>query len=321
LQATASSGLAVTFRVVSGPATVGGNTLTITGAGTVVVGADQPGNADISSAPEVTRSVVVTPGVATISFSATPNPVFLLNTVTLSAAVSSTVAPPTGSVVFFDNGTQLTTLPLQGGAATFSLSTLTLGTHSLTAVYSGDGNFNAATSAVIAEHVQDFSIAFNGSAQTVIHGNTVTYQLAVASLGGTTMPSAIAFSVTGAPSGSVIEFSPQALNAGSASTTVTFSIKTPDYPTMPTALNHVNRRTGITLAFLLGGCLLIPLRRRARASGSRWILTSLLLALSAVGMTAIIGCSGGWNSGNYAIVVTAVSGPLAHPANTILTVK
>jgi len=44
LSATASSGLPVIFSVLSGPATVSGSTLTITGVGTVVVAANQAGN-------------------------------------------------------------------------------------------------------------------------------------------------------------------------------------------------------------------------------------------------------------------------------------
>jgi uncharacterized protein (TIGR03437 family) len=50
LQATASSGLPVMFSVVSGPATVSGNLLTITGIGTVTVQASQPGNANYAAA-------------------------------------------------------------------------------------------------------------------------------------------------------------------------------------------------------------------------------------------------------------------------------
>lgn len=61
LSATATSGLTVSFRVVSGPATVSGTTLTITGAGTVVVGADQGGNIDYLAATEVTQSITVDP--------------------------------------------------------------------------------------------------------------------------------------------------------------------------------------------------------------------------------------------------------------------
>ena len=52
LTATASSGLPVTFSIVSGPATISGNTITLTGAGTVVVKALQAGNANFKSAEE-----------------------------------------------------------------------------------------------------------------------------------------------------------------------------------------------------------------------------------------------------------------------------
>src|SRR5206468_12908216 len=53
LNATASSGLAVSFSIVSGPATVSGNTLTITGAGAVTVRASQSGDTNWNAAPPV----------------------------------------------------------------------------------------------------------------------------------------------------------------------------------------------------------------------------------------------------------------------------
>jgi sugar lactone lactonase YvrE len=56
-----ASGNAVVFSVLSGPASVSGNLLTITGTGTVVVAADQLGNANYSAAAEVTQSVTVLP--------------------------------------------------------------------------------------------------------------------------------------------------------------------------------------------------------------------------------------------------------------------
>lgn len=59
LIATASSGLPVSFTIVSGPATVSSNTLTLTGAGTVVVSAAQGGDARYLPAPEVSQSFVV----------------------------------------------------------------------------------------------------------------------------------------------------------------------------------------------------------------------------------------------------------------------
>lgn len=60
MNATASSGLPVTFSIISGPATVTSNVVTLTGAGTVFVRALQPGNSNYNSAPEVERSFVVT---------------------------------------------------------------------------------------------------------------------------------------------------------------------------------------------------------------------------------------------------------------------
>jgi len=63
LGAVASSGLAPVYTVVSGPATVAGNVLTVTGAGTVVVKAGQAGDANHEAAAEVERSFTVAAGI------------------------------------------------------------------------------------------------------------------------------------------------------------------------------------------------------------------------------------------------------------------
>ena len=62
LTATATSGLPVTFSIVSGPATVNGNELTMTGGGLVMVKAAQAGNAAYNAATDVDRSFTVTGG-------------------------------------------------------------------------------------------------------------------------------------------------------------------------------------------------------------------------------------------------------------------
>jgi hypothetical protein len=59
LVASASSGLPVVFSVLSGPATVSGSSLTLSGSGAVVVAADQAGNASYLAAPEVAQTVTV----------------------------------------------------------------------------------------------------------------------------------------------------------------------------------------------------------------------------------------------------------------------
>lgn len=63
LTATASSGLPVSFNLVSGPATVLGSTVTLTGSvGTVVIRATQAGSTSFAAAAPVERSFVVTLG-------------------------------------------------------------------------------------------------------------------------------------------------------------------------------------------------------------------------------------------------------------------
>jgi adhesin/invasin len=68
-------------------------------------------------------------------------------TVTINAAVSTTATggPPTGTVNFYENGALLGTANVNAsGVATITLA-LPPGTNNITAVYSGDGNFNPVT--------------------------------------------------------------------------------------------------------------------------------------------------------------------------------
>lgn len=66
LNATASSGLPVTYSVVSGPGTISGNTVNITGAGTIVVQADQAGNAAYTAAAPVQQTFTVAKATLTV---------------------------------------------------------------------------------------------------------------------------------------------------------------------------------------------------------------------------------------------------------------
>ncbi|MEK0449890.1 MAG: hypothetical protein RL088_2158 [Verrucomicrobiota bacterium] len=62
------SGNPVTFSIVSGPATVSGSTLTITGAGSVTVRASQAGNGNYAAAPDVDQTFVVGTASQSITF-------------------------------------------------------------------------------------------------------------------------------------------------------------------------------------------------------------------------------------------------------------
>jgi len=68
-------------------------------------------------------------------------------------AVKVTGLSPIGSVSLFDGGTQVGTGTLAAGTASFSISSLAVGSHSLTAQYSGDPNNAASTSAALIQTV------------------------------------------------------------------------------------------------------------------------------------------------------------------------
>jgi len=102
LAATASSGLPVTFSRLSGPASLIGNVLTITGAGTVVVSANQTGNDTYESAPQVTRTLVVNPVTPTITW-ASPAAIAMgtaLSSTQLNATASVAGAPVPGTLAY-----------------------------------------------------------------------------------------------------------------------------------------------------------------------------------------------------------------------------
>lgn len=105
LTASATSGLTVTFSMLSGPGTINGSTLSITGAGTIVIAADQAGNANYAPAAEVQQSVVVNQATPTIIWAA-PSAItygtVLSSTqldAVLSVAGSCTYLPAAGTVL------------------------------------------------------------------------------------------------------------------------------------------------------------------------------------------------------------------------------
>jgi hypothetical protein len=96
-------------------------------------------------------------GTATVALAASPSPASAGQSVTLTATVTPTAtyaSVPTGTIEFQDGSSALgTSVTLSStGTATYTSTTLAPGTHSLTAVYSGDSTYpagNAAQSLVV----------------------------------------------------------------------------------------------------------------------------------------------------------------------------
>ncbi len=317
-----ASGNAVTFSVVSGPGTISGSTLTVTGVGTVVVAANQAGNANYSAASVVQQSITVSQATPVVDIVSSANPVLTENAVTLQATVLSAIGTPTGSVTFMDGAATLGSGTITGGVATLTTSSLAAGSHNITAVYGGDANFTALTSGTLTQIVEDFSLnlsASGGNAQTISAGQTATFMFTVGPSSGTTFPTAVSFTIDGLPAGATADFTPSSLMAGSPSSTVTLNIHAPQ-----TANLLPEQRPGKTIPPVLWGVLLLPFAIRLRHAGKRLGGKLPVLALLAFGCAMIAGVSGCGGSSSspktYTITVTAISGSLSHSTTVTLTV-
>src|SRR5438034_854656 len=129
-----------TVTLVNGSASLVTSTLT-TGNHSLTAVYNGSQNFLTSTSPTVTQ---VVNSQTTTSLTAPPNPSVIGQAVTLTAVVSP-VAPgtgvPTGTVTFRDGATVLATVTLANGSASFVTSTLAVASHSLTAAYSGGGDW------------------------------------------------------------------------------------------------------------------------------------------------------------------------------------
>ena len=129
-------------------------------------------NNPASASQALIQTVSAVAGSVGVSSSLNPAPAGQL--VTFTARV--TPATATGNVQFLDGPTVLGSVALSGGVATLPISTLTAGMHSVTAVYAGDSNNPAASSAVLVQTVVQapFSVTITSSQNPSVSGQAVT---------------------------------------------------------------------------------------------------------------------------------------------------
>jgi hypothetical protein len=292
--------------------------LTGRAAGDYVLGMGPVGSLSIAQAPTLTTLSVLTSSLG------------LGSVESLSVqAVSTTSGVPAGSVTVSDGTTVLGVVGLAGGAAAFSTSTLALGTHHLSAAYSGDGNFLESTSAVATVTVgvaQDFTLASMGAiSQAVPAGSAATYSFSVGMVGAA-MASPITLAAQGLPVGATASFSPNYIPPGGAVTSFTMTIQTPlaamEERTRPVAPGGSGPGWLAVLMLPVWGFLR---RGRGRFRSTMW------LGLGAFMMLAT-GCGDRVNTGpelvgaiSYTLTVTgtatsATGAALVHTVNVTLQV-
>ncbi len=140
-----------TVTLVNGQASI---TKTETSAGTFSINASYSADTNFKSSTSTNLLQVANKASTTTKLTSSPNPSNFGLSVTFTATVASSgPSTPTGSVQILDGTTTLGTPNLNNGVATFAKTTLSVGTHSLTAVYNGDAASLTSTSSVVSQVV------------------------------------------------------------------------------------------------------------------------------------------------------------------------
>jgi hypothetical protein len=166
---------------------------------------------------------------SSVTITSSSNPVALGTAVTFTSTVTAQGTAPTGTVKFLDGTTTLGTGTMNaGGTATFTTTALTIGQHSITAVYSGDTNTQTSTSAILTQSVkQTTATALTTTAASVVAGTSVTFTATIAS--GVTATGSVIFNDGGTAIGNgtvngsgVATFTTTTLAAGSHTITAQY---------------------------------------------------------------------------------------------------
>src|SRR5271163_4089265 len=237
-----------------------------------------------------------------------------------SVTFTATVAPhsgsgtPTGMVTFNDGANSLGQVSLSGGTAAFTTASLAVGSHSITAAYSGDANFNVSSSAattvtVVAAPAADYTLSVSASTLNVTAGTAGTITLTVSPENG--FKQAVGLACSGLPSGASCSFNPMLVTPNSGPVHATLKIQVPaavaanfERTSPASLLNHAEglyipqTRMVASFALLLGLGSFVIIGIIRSANGKQFspapakflqaIVASLLLATPLV----VSGCAG-----------------------------
>jgi hypothetical protein len=335
---TASSGLPVTIAVQSGPATISGSTVTITGAGTVVLVATQAGNTDYSAAAPVTENFQVTAAASSTSLTVSPGAVTAGVSVTLTATVTSSAGTPTGAVTFSDGGATVGTGMLNAGVATLTTTTLSVGADAITASYAATTDYLASTSGPVTVTVTaavpaGYTITANPNAVSIAEGQTGNTTLTLTPTGGYT--ASVALSCQNLPANAVCVFAqnPVLLSGNNQPVSVGLALQTSVQQARsdatPAPLSPVLPALAFWWPGSLAGCAILGQKRKRVKPRQRWLQLCLLLAAAGALAVGLSGCGGGFGpyvtppgSTTVTVTATATSGTTVttHTVNLTVTI-
>jgi hypothetical protein len=276
-----------------------------------------PGDATFAASNSNAIAITVNQAASTISLTASRTTVLPGQSVSffVSIAGSASGADPTGTLTFTDRttgqslGTAAVTAvaensqPLVSGFVTLPYSVFSVGAHTVTASYSGDGNYLPANAGTVSILVAGpFSVGLNPTSLNIAAASTGGNTLTVtASPNGNAILNAgtLSFACQGTlPLGLACAFSAPAAQAdGSLTSTMTLQLSAPLLRKKLTARDKSNsdrvpnRPVQYGIPGLSGILMLLLVRRRRRLSA----LLGVLMLLAASGLT-LAGCGGSGNS-------------------------
>lgn len=313
-----TSGATITGKMtfVDGSTQLGTATLDSTGhasitttfaAGTHTITASYSGDANDKVSTSNTLTLVVNLATTQVALASSGTPADVLASIAFQATVTSNGLAPTGTVVFAVDGTNVNTAPLNpSGIATFSDSNLGVGTHTITATYSGDtvnstssGTFSQVvvaiptttfltTAAVGGNSIESILIATTSGASGPTPTGTITFMNGSTSIGTATLDSGgVATFVPQLPAGDyniTAQYGGDTIHAASASGAVSIKGTAAGFSVAakPSSLQMVAGQSGsIAIEYssingftdsLVLGCLGLPANVTCRFSRDQFVL-------------------------------------------------
>jgi hypothetical protein len=279
------------------------------------------GDANNNTSASAPVTVTVAQATTITALTASANPATVGDSITFTATVtSSSGTVPTRSVTFNDGSSALGPGTLNSsGVATYSTSSLAAGSHSITAVYSGDANNAVSTSAALNETVNpatvtspDFSLASAPASLSLAPGGSASATVTVTPVNS--FSQAVSFACSNLPAGVTCSFAPSTVTPAGAAAKTTVTIA---------ASAQAALRSGGT--WLLTGCPFLALCLWTGGKRPRRRLGAMLAVVLAAGaITALAGCGSSSSKKQpvtSVVTVTATAGTLHHTTTITVTVQ
>ncbi|MGH7266811.1 MAG: beta strand repeat-containing protein, partial [Candidatus Rokuibacteriota bacterium] len=225
-------------------------TTTLSPVGDHTITAEYSGDGDFETSTSSAFTQTIDQAGTATALTSSLNPSGVGQAVTFTATVTAAPGTPTGVVEFFDGAASLGLVSLDaGGQAALTTSSLTVGSHPITAVYAGDPNFVGSTSPAVDQQVVQVAVDdgfpatgniaimvtapgvlandFAGAAVSLVQGGAAPGTLVGTTGGGTVTLNANGSFTYDPPTGvtaTTDTFTYQATTGGGASSTATVTI-------------------------------------------------------------------------------------------------